>query len=174
MAFGDFGIYNDVPIKYDRVLTNYIGNDKYVIVPNDVLAIGERVFSGNDTVKRITLPKSLKRIQAHAFENCFALKQIDMPETLEYLGEAAFCNCCSLESIVIPDGITEIRFRTFKGCSKIKSVTLPDSFESGLRIEDVYDTEITVRAHEDVIEIIKRNCTVEYNVKVKYEVIEYN
>ena len=172
MAFGDFGIYNDVPIKYDNVLTNYIGADEHVIVPDEVLAIGEGAFSGNDTVKRITLPKGLKRIQAHAFDNCFALEQIDMPESLEYLGEAAFCGCRSLKSIVIPEGITSIRRRTFKRCVTIKTITLPASFDGALVIEDADDAEITVRAQKNVIEKVKRNGSFEYNVKVKYEAIE--
>ena len=67
MGWFDFCIEDNTLIRYDRVLTKYIGNDEHVIGPDDVLVIGEDALFENNTVKRITLPSKLKRIQARAF-----------------------------------------------------------------------------------------------------------
>lgn len=127
-------------------LVRYFGSDEHVIVPETITVIGECAFSGNQNIKRITLPRRMICIESGAFTNCDATEEIDMPETLDSLGEAAFINCNALKSLVVPEGVRCIGHRTLVGCDSLQELTLPDSLSAVHSLPQDNKTMV-IRAH---------------------------
>ncbi len=57
-----------------------------------------------------------------AFYNCSSLKKISLPGTLKVIGKSAFYNCTSLEYVDIPGAVYKINNYAFYGCSSLKGV----------------------------------------------------
>lgn len=117
------------------VLTEYKGSGGSVIVPSkigssSVTSIGSGAFSGNTSLKSVSLPVGVKKIGQEAFADCTALTSVSLPSTLESIGAGAFYGCSSLVSVNIPSGVTSLGDDAFYGCSSLKTVTIPDSVTS--------------------------------------------
>lgn len=95
-----------------------------------VEAIAEEAFSGNTTLRSITLPESLRTISTEAFSGCIALQSLDIPAGVSVLGNGVFYDCMELTSCVIGAGITSLPNELFTNCYALKSVELPDSLVS--------------------------------------------
>lgn len=92
-----------------------------------VTSIGEKVFSGKDSLVSITFPETITTIHKDAFLNCKALKNVNIPENIKTIEYQTFCGCQSLENITIPQGVTSIEDSAFYGCSSLKSIYIPSS-----------------------------------------------
>lgn len=117
------------------VLTEYKGSGGSVTVPSKigssvVTAIGSGAFSGNTSLRSVSLPVGVKKIGQEAFADCTALTCVSLPSTLESVGAGAFYGCSSLGSVNIPSGVTSLGDDAFYGCSSLKTVTIPDSVTS--------------------------------------------
>lgn len=117
------------------VLTEYKGSDGSVTVPSkigssSVTSIGSGAFSGNTSLKSVSLPVGVKKIGQEAFADCTELTSVSLPSTLESIGAGAFYGCSSLVSVNIPSGVTSLGDDAFYGCSSLKTVTIPDSVTS--------------------------------------------
>ena len=117
------------------VLTEYKGSGGSVTVPSkigssSVTSIGSGAFSGNTSLKSVSLPVGVKKIGQEAFADCTALTSVSLPSTLESIGAGAFYGCSSLVSVNIPSGVTSLGDDAFYGCSSLKTVTIPDSVTS--------------------------------------------
>lgn len=117
------------------VLTEYKGSGGSVTVPSKigssvVTAIGRGAFSGNTSLRSVSLPVGVKKIGQEAFADCTALTSVSLPSTLESVGAGAFYGCSSLGSVNIPSGVTSLGDDAFYGCSSLKTVTIPDSVTS--------------------------------------------
>lgn len=76
-----------------------------------VTVIGEYAFECCDYLKRIVLPRSLKRIEECAFWNCRNLTEAKFDDSLEYMGNGAFYSCPLSEvylSAHLKNSITEL------------------------------------------------------------------
>ena len=82
-------------------------NPEYLEIPEGVLAIEEGAFQKNNRLKRVILPKSLKRIGSHAFHACSELEEISIPEWVEILEYGVFTYCKNLTKIELHDGLTK-------------------------------------------------------------------
>lgn len=111
------------------VLKKYIGNKTHVIVPDEVIKIGENAFEEILCMDSIEIPINIIDIGDEAFKNCQNLKSISIPEGVERIGESAFFNCNQLTSVVIPESIKSIEFEAFKNCSNLKTINIPDGIE---------------------------------------------
>lgn len=117
------------------VLTEYKGSGGSVTVPSkigssSVTSIGSGAFSGNTSLRSVSLPVGVKKIGQEAFADCTALTSVSLPSTLESVGAGAFYGCSSLGSVNIPSGVTSLGDDAFYGCSSLKTVTIPDSVTS--------------------------------------------
>ena len=99
-------------------------------VPDGILAIGDRAFSGCDSLTSVTLPDSLTSIGDGAFYRCSFLTTATLPEGLTSIGENAFSYCETLTTITLPEGLTSIGDYAFSYCESLTTVTLPDSLIS--------------------------------------------
>lgn len=113
------------------VITNYIGDNEDVIIPNringvDVVGIEYGAFFLNDNLRSITIPDEVTEIGSCAFYGCENLKSIQMPKGVTQIGSYAFYDCKSLTSILIPEGLTKILECTFGCCESLESITIPN------------------------------------------------
>ncbi len=106
------------------VLKAYNGEEIDVIVPDNVLKIGEGAFE-NLSVHSIKLPGGLKEIERRAFHNCRYLTSLMIPEGVESIGEDAFIHCSSLTTIILPAKLRSIAL-SFAGCSSLVSICFPE------------------------------------------------
>ncbi len=112
----EFEIVNGVLTKYKGVATN-------VVIPSDVLMIGENVFSGCTTITSVSIPDSLIEIGEKAFYQCENLRNIELPRTLNIIGPEAFSRS-GLESVDIPSSVSIVSVGAFSYCNNLKSVNI--------------------------------------------------
>lgn len=137
--------------KGEKVLTKFNGfYEKTVVVPDDVVHIGDYAFEGKIFVEEIILPKGLKTIGKRSFDNCNKAS-IALPQGLSSIGESSFSYCkklhqplpqaltsigegaflfSGLEEVVLPKGIKVIEKSVFARCESLKSIEIPDSVET--------------------------------------------
>lgn len=114
------------------VLTEYTGSESRVTIPSSlgsskVTAIGAGAFSGNTSVKSVSIPSSVTQIGQEAFSDCTSLTSVSLPSSLQSIGIGAFYGCTSLSSVSVPDGTKTISDEAFAQCSSLKTITIPSS-----------------------------------------------
>lgn len=108
-----------------------------------VRSISSWAFSGDENLKKVTIPNTIDSIGGFAFDNCKSLKKVNLPRALKsiehllgkkaYFGSSCFSRCTSLEEIVIPENVLVLPEYIFHDCLSLKKVTLPSSLS---KIED--------------------------------------
>lgn len=136
IAEGDFVLYVDGD---EKVLVNYLGSAKNVVIPEGVTAIGSYAFFNAEGVVSITATgNTIKSVGDHAFEwnksALCTLKSIDLGTAVETIGVSAF-SCYSvsyatLESVTFGDNLKTIGESAFKYQTKIAEIVLPASVET--------------------------------------------
>ena len=111
-------------------ITDYIGSDTNVTIPDGVTSIGNYAFSYCKSLTSVTIPESVKSIGKSAFRNCDNLTAVTIPESVKSIGDSAFYYCDSLTSVTIPNSVTSIGEEAFSHCDSLTSVTIPDSVTS--------------------------------------------
>ena len=109
-----------------NTLVKYLGSEKEVVIPEEVVVIGEKAFAMNDTVEKITVGQKVDHIRNGAFANCKNLLEVVFQGKIKRLEGGVFEGCSSIEEINLPDGIEEILFNTFGGCESLKKVNIPE------------------------------------------------
>ena len=141
---------NHFNINSDGKLLSYIGDEKDIIVPDNVKTLNTFVFAYKKTIKTITLPNTIecipecaftscekletvklsdktRIIEERAFVFCPSLKTITFPDTIRTIGDSAFYDDSALESIVIPEGCKSIGENCFSACSSLRDIYIPSS-----------------------------------------------
>lgn len=136
-------------------IDKYIGNRTEIVIPTEidglpVMLIGNRAFMDCDTLKHVTIPKSVINIGNNAFTNCSNLESVVIPDSVINIGVQAFkgckslqevtlsnslwnlsnsifCDCSSLMTVDIPSSVGEIGTLAFWGCTNLSRVDIPDS-----------------------------------------------
>lgn len=120
------GTYKDNTYVYINSASNY---GEEVTVPGVVKYAGKDyiitqlngVFSSNQTLKKVTLPKSVTSLSS-TFDGCTLLSEVVNTEQILYC-YSAFNNCSSLKSIDLSNCET-IGSGTFASCNNLQSVNL--------------------------------------------------
>ena len=89
--------------------------DEKFNIPAGTDSICDYAFLGNQNLKNVILPDSVKSIGNGAFSGCSALTSVTIGENVKSIGAYAFFNCLSLKSVKLSDTITEIGDSAF-GC----------------------------------------------------------
>ena len=113
----------DFVIK-NGVLTQYKGSGGDVVIPDDVVEIGEKAFQGKG-IESITVPGTVKEIGPEAFEYCRLLKDVKLSEGLETIGENSFV-ASGIEKIILPESVKVIGRNAFDDCDELTEVVLPE------------------------------------------------
>ena len=114
-----------------------------LVIPSDVVKLGENVFVGCENLQTIDLRgTNIYIIEAHAFENCVKLTQILLPETLRGIGEYAFAGCTRLTSITIPEAVGT---KYYTSVGKLTE----EAFNAGTYYKEVTDGNNTTYVLQD-------------------------
>lgn len=97
-------------------------------VPGGTVILGEGAFEGHETLKRVTLPESLRSIGSKAFSGCSAMKQLDIPDGVSVMGADCLNRMISLRSLRLPCGLGEIS-EPFGGRLDLRELYIPASVE---------------------------------------------
>ena len=105
-------------------ITDYKGNDTEIIVPErvgdcPVTDLDDSVFSPW---------KERRREDRKAFMN--TIRKVSIPGSVKRLGKSVFSHCKNLINVSIPEGITEIAEYTFNGCTSLENIFLPKSIKA--------------------------------------------
>ena len=120
--FGEFVIVGGL-------LSKYCGNDKDIIIPDSVTAIGERSFTEAFHVESITIPDSVKTIGKSIFGNGSwgsnprpQLKKLIIGDGVTTIDSYAFVDCIHLTKIVFGKALCHIGYHAFSGCKKLSKI----------------------------------------------------
>ena len=111
-------------------LIKYNGAAVDVIIPDSVIHIGSKAFSGRAGLRSVVIPDRVTSIGNNVFAGCSGLTEITIPDSVTSIGIGAFSGCSRLTEITIPDGVTSVGAGTFSGCSGLTEITIPDSVTS--------------------------------------------
>lgn len=127
------GVYDD--FSYARidggvVVTGYNGCSETVVFPSeihgyDVIGIGKSAMRGNNSVRSVTVPDTVRSVDEGAFFQMQNLCDVHLPDTLQYLGVAVFRGCESLKSVVLPSGIRVLSEALFRDCTALEVCEVP-------------------------------------------------
>ena len=95
-----------------------------ISLPATIKTMGHHCFYGCDALTDIILPKRLESLGMGCFEGCSALSDIILPDTLKVLPDSCFRRCSGLTELMIPQQVTEIEKFCFCGCSSLSYVSL--------------------------------------------------
>lgn len=117
----------------NRILDrSMVANDRNIssyVVADGIEKISANTFKDFKSLKRVTIPDSVKLIEAGAFENCPDLKEVNLGNGLVEIRNNVFDGCSSLERIVIPSSVKSIGSSCFKNCTNLRSVILKEGIE---------------------------------------------
>ena len=120
----------------------------HVVLPGELLSIGDGAFLYCNALTTIDLPEGLVRIGKQAFEST-GLTEIAFPDSVTEIGSEAF-EYCPLVEVVLPANLQVVSGKLFHDCNKLTSVTIPASVtEIGLRAFGSCDSLETLRFEGD-------------------------
>ena len=125
----DYRIKEGVKIICDRAFSGQVFGVKSIHMPNSLIAIGNKAFELN-SMRTLTIPKSVKSIGEAAFKRSVYLESVDLPDTVTHIGKDAFSCCFSLQLFKIPVGISHIEDYTFSDCESLSSIFIPKSIQT--------------------------------------------
>ena len=116
------------------VLLKYTGTSLTPIIPDSVVAIGDKAFY-KTRITEVTIPDSVLEIFAStdlyigAFYMCENLHTVRMSKNIRDIGSDSFLGCLSLERIVFPDSLQTIGNKAFHHCRNLTEIILPKNLE---------------------------------------------
>jgi hypothetical protein len=95
-------------------------------IDDDEVAV---IIGYEGTAAEYTIPATLEDLPVIAVENeafyeCSTLKKITLPDSLKTIGNNAFAYCDGLTEMVIPAGVTDIASNAFAYCENLTKVSL--------------------------------------------------
>lgn len=123
---GENGEYRYIITQDGVMLLKYSGEEENVTVPDEiegysVFKIKNSCFAGNEKIKSVSLPKTLKYIDNFAFYNCGNLSEIKLNDGLLIIGDSAFRKTAA-ESVEIPTSVVYIGIASFMNCDSLENV----------------------------------------------------
>ncbi len=111
----------------EYILNSYEGTEESVVIPEGVIELGRNCFSGNTTMKEVSLPSTLKTIGNTAFARTSSLVSVTIPGSVTKVGNMTFIGSTALEEVIFEDGVGTIGTTLFQNCKALKRVVIPAS-----------------------------------------------
>ncbi len=111
------------------VLKKYSGTATEVVLPDAVVSIGGRVFSGGRGVETVVFTPNVESIEKEAFYQSRRLKSVVGLDGVKIIGKGAFFECDALENCELGDNVEYIDDEAFRGCSSLKTIKLPSNLK---------------------------------------------
>lgn len=108
----------------DGELIEYHGHKAKVVIPDDVIVIGERAFYQKSDLVEITMNSSVKMISDSAFCGCVSLQKVQLSDDIIFLGIRAFSDCTALTEITLPKELMYAGKLVFSGCQNLQYLTI--------------------------------------------------
>lgn len=107
-------------------VVGYTGNAANVVVPNGygggvITVIGDKLFSGHKEIVSVTFPDTVTDMGEFIFDGCESLRRIELPSQLECLWGYTFVRC-GIEEITLPDKLVTLPPFAFKDCKNLRRV----------------------------------------------------
>ena len=147
-SFKNFSKLFNTDIPFDSLKINLTGEGKisydmfsscYGIEEINVsenITFDDRAFKDLTTLKKISLPSSVKKITNSMFYNCTSLENIYLPE-IEEIGTYSFYNCYNLQYIKsslgynhLPSTLKKIGSNSLGSLTKIHELYIPEGIEN--------------------------------------------
>ncbi len=130
-ALQDFNYYVDTKMDYVSI-RGYSGNETEIIIPEEIEGrpvkyIGSYAFENNKKIKKIILPDTLVTIGLRAFSGCTNLEAVKFSQNLKGISDEAFMSCENLKEVILPDSLAEVATNAFLGCEKLEKLHIPDT-----------------------------------------------
>ena len=108
-------------------VTHYEGNAEDVVIPGTFLGkpvtiLFDKLFAGHQEIRSVSIPDTVTDLGEFVFDGCLSLRRLELPAGLQNLWGYTFCRC-GIEEIVLPDPIKIIPAYAFKDCRHLKKVT---------------------------------------------------
>ena len=99
-----------------------------VILPNGVNAISDDMFYNCGSLKKVNMPKSIRKIGDYAFSES-GLTSFVVPDTVISMGKGVFNHCEELTSVTLPGSVGYIPERTFEFCSNLSTLKINEGIK---------------------------------------------
>jgi len=120
-------------IIVNNTLTRYTGQNRIIIIPQNVTSIADQAFMNNTVIEEVVFPDGLEIIGSEAFSGCTALRKINLiSSSVVEIGSKAFNNCAAVEAIKLPNTTYFIGSYAFYGCASLKDINLQNTNVSTL------------------------------------------
>ncbi len=100
------------------IVTGYSGSASTLTIPssasnNQIKGIADYAFYNNETIKNVTIPKSVSYLGIGAFSGASNLETVSLEANIETINPYVFLNCTSLTSVSLAETITSIWIASF-------------------------------------------------------------
>ena len=104
----------------------YRGDEERVTVPASygglpVTVLNDNLFRGHGEIVDLSLPDSVTDMGEFLFEGCLSLRRLKLPAELRTLWGCTFARS-SLEEIVLPDGVQSLPPGACRDCRRLKRI----------------------------------------------------
>ncbi|HWQ30732.1 MAG TPA: leucine-rich repeat protein, partial [Negativicutes bacterium] len=133
-----------IPSKINGVQVKYIGENAFTGSSNEVANVAPIKLDTpddtlNTTLTGVVIPEGVIGIDYKAFSGCTALQGVTLPETLEYIDTSAFNHCSSLKSIRIPANVQTVEYHAFYNCGSLISACFDGSAPATSLEDEIFD-----------------------------------
>lgn len=87
-----------------------------------VTAVGRQAFSGLPSLKRVTIPGSVKKVGEMAFSGCERLEMVTAEEGVAEFGGYSFASCPALHTVILPQSLERVSANALDGASPLLTV----------------------------------------------------
>ena len=99
-----------------------------ITLPGSMRTIGDNAFEGCYELYSLAfIPGHLESIGQYAFSSCVSLQRVSLPSTVTHLGERAFYYCLSLTDVALSDGLAQLSPYVFASCTELQRILIPCS-----------------------------------------------